>query len=90
MQHPDPNVERAIVELANALRAWGRNSGRESILIVREEDGFICRAYIAPSWNPDVPDDITDEQMLQKIKMGWALKSLPQDKRRVIAGITEP
>lgn len=71
MQHPDPDVERAIIKLSDALCSWERITGRESILIVREEGGF---SYRAVSGKPGIPDDMTDEQFLELHKMVWAAK----------------
>ena len=38
-QHPDENVQRAIISLCDALCSWERSTGRQSMLIVRENNG---------------------------------------------------
>ncbi len=86
MQHPDPDVQQAIANLSDALCSYERTTGIESVLIIRGEDGFSHRAYLASWWDSDIPDDISDHDVLSKIRLGWVLKSLPQDKRRIIAG----
>lgn len=63
MSHPDRDVEIAIIRLSDALCQWERATGRQSILIVREQGGFV---YRAASGKPNIPDDIADEQL----KMG--------------------
>jgi len=34
MAHPDPNVERAMTSLLDALCSWERSTGRESYLVL--------------------------------------------------------
>lgn len=60
MQHPDPNVQQAIIQLSDALCTWERATGRQSVLIIREQGGF---AYRAMSGKPGVPDDVNDERL---------------------------
>lgn len=64
MEHPDPEVQSAIVRLSDALCSWERETGRESVLIVREP-GFV---YRAASGKPGIPDDITDAQLMSTIR----------------------
>jgi hypothetical protein len=64
MQHPDQDVRQAIVWLTDALCAWERNTGRESVLILRETGGFVYRAV---NGKPDVPADIKDTQLIESI-----------------------
>ena len=64
MQHPDQDVRQAIVRLTDALCAWERNTGRESVLIIRETGGFVYRAV---NGKPDVPADIKDTQLIESI-----------------------
>lgn len=63
MKHPDKEVQAAIIRLSDALCAWERDTGRESVLIVRE-NGFCFRAV---NGKPNIPDDITDEQIKKVI-----------------------
>ncbi len=64
-QHPDPDVKQALVRLTDALCTWERNTGRESVLILREVGGFVYRAV---SGKPDVPDDVSDDQLMKIIE----------------------
>ena len=66
MQHPDKEVQAAITRLSDALCTWERNTGRESVMIIRE-NGFCFRAI---SGKPNVPDDISDEQIKMTIGVG--------------------
>jgi hypothetical protein len=63
--HPDPDVQKAIVALSDALCQWERATGRESVLIVREQGGFVYRAQ---SGKPGIPEDIPDQQLLQMVE----------------------
>ena len=65
MQHPDPEVRQALIRLTDALCTWERNTGRESVLILREVGGFTYRAM---SGKPDVPDDIPDDHLMKIIE----------------------
>ena len=64
-EHEDPDVQRAIVALNDALCTWERATGRESVLIIREQGGFIHRSQ---SGKPGIPNDIPDEQLLQMVQ----------------------
>lgn len=64
MKHPDDRVQQALVRLNDELCSWGRSTGRQSILILREEGGFVHRSA---SGKPDIPDDIEDEQLLKMV-----------------------
>lgn len=64
-QHPDSDVQQALIKLSDALCTWERNTGRNSVLIVREEGGFVYRAV---SGKPGVPDEIPDSKL-----MFWAV-----------------
>lgn len=59
-QHPDPEVNQALIKLCDALCTWERNTGRNSVLIVREEGGFVFRAV---SGKPGIPDDVPDSKL---------------------------
>lgn len=63
MEHLDPEVQLAIIRLADALCTWERSTGRESVMIIRE-NGFCFRAV---SGKPGVPNDVTDEQIKKTI-----------------------
>jgi len=59
MRHNSDKVQEAIVQLCDALCEYERNTGIESILILREPD-FVCRAV---DGKPAV-FDVTDEDMI--------------------------
>ncbi len=61
-QHKDGEVQAAIIRLTDALCTWERETGRESILILREDD-YCCRAQ---NGKCVVPDDLTDEFILKR------------------------
>ena len=65
MQHLDKEVQKAIIRLNDALCTWERATSRESVLIIREQGGFVHRSV---SGKPGVPDDVTDEQLFGLIK----------------------
>lgn len=65
MTHPDREVQAALTRLLDALCTWERETGRESVLVLREAGGgFVCRAQ---SGKPGIPDDIEDEMLLRSI-----------------------
>jgi len=58
MEHPDREVQSAIIRLNDALCMWERATSRESVLIIREQGGFEHRSVSGkPGVPPDVPDD---------------------------------
>lgn len=63
--HPDEDVQKALVALSDALCTWERATSRESVLILREQGGFVYRAQ---SGKPGIPDDIPDEQFLMMVE----------------------
>lgn len=64
MEHPDREVKQALVRLCDALCQWERNTGIESVLILREQGGFVFRAA---SGKPNVPADVEDEMLMNII-----------------------
>lgn len=58
MKHPCDRVEQALVRLNDELCSWERSTGRQSILILREQGGFEHRSA---SGKPTIPDDIKDD-----------------------------
>ena len=59
MMHPNEDVQRALVQLNDALCTWERSTGRQSVLILREEGGWSHRSQSGkplPSSLDDVPD----------------------------------
>jgi len=63
-EHKDPEVWAAIIRLNDALCSWERATEVEAVLIIREQGGFVHRSV---SGKPNVPDDITDAQLIQNI-----------------------
>ncbi len=65
MLHPDPEVRQAISALCARLCTWERTTGRQSVLIIREQGGFVFRASGGKPVQPSIPDDlVTDEQLI--------------------------
>ena len=64
MEHPSREVAQALVRLCDALCSWERATSRESILILREQGGFVFRADCG---TPTIPDDIPDSDALAMI-----------------------
>lgn len=65
MQHPDPEVRQALMRLTDALCEWERSTGRVSVLIFREVDGFVYRAV---NGKPNVPQDSDDAFLLSLVR----------------------
>jgi hypothetical protein len=63
-EHPDKDVTAALIQLSDALCQWERNTGRESVLILREKGGYMYRAM---SGKPNIPDYVTDEQLISRV-----------------------
>lgn len=64
MNHPDIEVNQALIRLNDALCSWERATSRQSVLILREEGGFVCRTL---SGKPGIPEDIEDSMLLTTI-----------------------
>lgn len=64
MNHPDRDVNQALIRLNDALCSWERATGRNSILVLREDGGFVHRTA---SGKPTIPDDIEDGFLLAQI-----------------------
>jgi len=43
LKHKDPEVDKAITRLLDALCTWERETGRTSILVLREEDEIFVK-----------------------------------------------
>jgi len=63
-EHPDKEVNKALIRLNDSLCTWERATDRQSVLIIREEGGWSHRSM---SGKPGVPDDVPDEQLLKSI-----------------------
>lgn len=64
IDHPDKDVREAIIKLADALCMWERATSRQSVLIVREQGGFVFRAV---NGKPGVPEGIVDAQLVENL-----------------------
>lgn len=65
MEHPSERVQAALVRLNDELCSWERSTGRQSILILREQGGF---EYRSASGKPNIPDDIEDDLLWRQIQ----------------------
>ena len=65
-QHKDREVRKALTSLLDALCTWERETGRRSVLILREDD-YVCRAMDGKCV---VPDDIHDDLLVKNILGG--------------------
>jgi uncharacterized membrane protein len=61
IEHANSVVQHAIVALSDALCAYERTTGLRSVLIIREQGGFI---YRAASGKPGIPDAVTDTYLI--------------------------
>lgn len=62
MNHPDPEVDRLLTKLSDALCKWERSTGRQSLLALREQGGTVFRAV---SGKPlSVHYDLSDQHIL--------------------------
>jgi len=64
--HCDPHVQRALINLLDALCQWERINGIASAFILVEEGGFKMRSLTGRG---PVPDYITDEELLNMIAL---------------------
>lgn len=64
MEHPNSEVRQAIVRLCDVLCTWERNTGIQSVLIIRE-GGFVFRAM---NGRPGIPDDVLDSDLVKIIE----------------------
>lgn len=69
MEHPSDDVRQALIKLNDALCTWERATGRQSVLILREQGGFQHRSM---SGKPYPTEDSylypTDEELLNGVK----------------------
>ena len=65
-EHLDQEVDKALIRLCDALCSWERATGRESVLILREQGGFQFRAQ---SGKPlaRTQDDVSDSILFDLI-----------------------
>ena len=65
-QYPDAEVQDAIIKLCDRLCMWERVTGRESILVLREQGGFCFRADSGKPLDSGL-DDIPDQMLLDRV-----------------------
>jgi hypothetical protein len=65
MQHRNPDVQRAITALTDALCEDERITGIQNVLIIRDQVNFEHRAL---SGKPGIPDFVDDAQLLDGLK----------------------
>lgn len=63
MEHPSDEVRQALIQLNDALCTWERATNRQSMLILREEGGFVQRSASGKPL-PDSMSDISDADLL--------------------------
>lgn len=64
-KHASEDVQKAIVQLSDALCQWERSTGIESVFILREQGGFEYRAI---SGKPGIPNNISNEQLIKHME----------------------
>ena len=65
-EHPDAEVQDAIIKLCDRLCMYERATSRESIFVLREQGGFCFRADSGKPIDSDL-DDVPDGMLLDRI-----------------------
>jgi len=76
--HKSHDVTKAIIHLNDALCTWERTTGLESVLILREQGGFVHRSV---SGKPGAPDDVTDQELINIIARGAPMKEIEREEQ---------
>ena len=84
-EHPDPDVQAALVRLCDALCIWERATTHESVLILREAGGFHFRAM---SGKPSIPDFVSDHQLLRGVIPDCGTCATFKDCKRIREGVS--
>jgi hypothetical protein len=63
--HPDKEVNSALIRLVDALCEWERNTDNQSVLILRQNPGFVFRAI---NGKPVVDSLLSDQALVDVIK----------------------
>lgn len=66
-EHPDPEVQAAIIQLCDRLCSWERGTSRESVFVLREQGGFCFRADSGKPLDSGL-DDIQDQHLLDRVR----------------------
>lgn len=66
MEHLDLEVRNAWIRLNDALCTWERATGRESVLVLREVEGFVSRS-VSGKPVPCDQADLTDDQLFSLV-----------------------
>jgi hypothetical protein len=64
--HGDPRVRALIINLNDALCSWERETGRESVLIIREQGGFVHRS-VSGKPVPPVARGLSDDVIIRSV-----------------------
>ena len=56
-EHHDEEVRAALIRLNDALCSWERATGRQCVLILKEEGGFVHRSVNGKPVDSDYLDD---------------------------------
>jgi hypothetical protein len=65
-QHPDPEVQDAIIKLCDRLCMYERATSRESVFVLREQGGFCFRADSGKPLDSGL-DDVPDQMLLDRM-----------------------
>lgn len=63
--HVDREIQRLIVALSDALCEYERATSIESVLIIRQQGGFVYRAQ---SGKPGIPEDVSDTVLVSLLE----------------------
>ena len=66
MEHPNEDVRQSLIRLNDALCTWERTTNRQSVLILREDGGFIHRSLSGKPYKNDVFP--TDEELFKQVQ----------------------
>lgn len=72
MEHPDPDVERAMISLFDALCRWERSTGRESLLVFipaeKDEEVIVADSgKLTPPWR--INNEVIIHQVVESLEI---------------------
>lgn len=76
-RHPDPECDKAIIQLLDALCSWERSTGRESLLVlipVEQKEQVI----IADSGTPITGPVFMNEMICKRVEQALAVHDNPK------------
>ncbi|NOT66369.1 MAG: hypothetical protein HOP06_10165 [Methylotenera sp.] len=65
MKHQDQKIQKTLTELNDMLCSWERDTGRQSVLVLREQGGFEHRSMSGKPIESDA--GLTDAMMFDAI-----------------------